>query len=125
MPIGAGQAKPYRFEILEGGGVEKTETAQAGVRTLSYTWTDEYRALPPNNTLLRALSDQTGGVFAPRAEDIFADHGDGGLAPQPLWQWFISVAVLSFLIDILVRRAPWSTGDRLFAFFARLRRNSQ
>ncbi len=123
MPIRAGRATPYRFEILEGGGVAKSEIAQAGVRTLSYTWTDEYRALPPNNALLRALSEQTGGVFAPKAADVFADHGDGGLAPQPLWHWFISAALLLFLIDILVRRAPWSTGDRLFAFFARLRQN--
>ena len=125
MPIGAGQAKPYRFELLEGGGVAKAEIAKAGVRTLSYTWTDEYRALPPNNTLLRALSVQTGGVFAPRAEDVFADRGDGGMAPRPLWHWFVSAALLLFLIDILVRRAPWSTGDRLFAFLARLRRRGR
>ena len=123
MPIGAGRAKPYRFEMLAGGGVTAADTAQAGVRTLSYTWTDEYRALPPNNTLLRALSVQTGGVFAPRAEDVFADHGDGGMAPRPLWHWFVAAALLLFLIDILVRRAPWSTGDRLFAFVARLRRS--
>jgi Ca-activated chloride channel family protein len=122
MPIGAGQAMPYRFEMLEGGGVEKTEIAQAGVRTLSYTWTDEYRALPPNNELLRALSEQTGGMFAPRAQDVFADYGDGGLAPQALWHWFVSAALLLFLVDILVRRAPWSIGDRMFTFFARLRR---
>jgi len=122
-PIGAGRAKPYRFELLEGGGVAKTEVAKTGVRTLSYTWTDEYRALPPNNTLLRALSVQTGGAFAPRAEDVFADHGDGGMAPRPLWHWFVSAALLLFLIDILVRRSPWLTGDRLFAFFARLRRS--
>ena len=125
FPIGVGQAKPYRFEILEGGGIAKAESAQAGVRTLSYTWTDEYRALPPNNALLRALSEKTGGMFAPKAEDIFADRGDGGLAPQPLWHWFVSAALLLFLIDILVRRAPWSTGDSLFALFARFRRTSR
>jgi Ca-activated chloride channel family protein len=105
-PMTTGSSEPYRFEALEGGGIAKRDLAQLGPRTLSYPWSDEYRVLPPNNALLRALSEQTGGMFAPKADDIFAWRGDGGLAPRPLWQWFAAAALVAFLLDILVRRAP-------------------
>ena len=106
MPIVAGSAKPYRFELLEGGGVTKTEAKQAGEQLLSYRWTDEYRVLPPNNALLREISHATGGVFAAKADDVFADYGDNELAPRTLWHWFVAAALLLFLIDILIRRSP-------------------
>lgn len=105
-PMSPGTSEPYRFEALEGGGVVKRDLAQLGTRTVSYPWSDEYRVLPPNNALLRALSEQTGGVFAPKADDIFAQGADGGVAPKPLWSWFAAAALLLFLLDILVRRAP-------------------
>ncbi len=104
--MAAGSGEPYRFEALEGGGVTKRDLAQLGTRTVSYPWSDEYRVLPPNNALLRSLSEATGGVFAPKAEEIFAQRGDGGLATRPLWPWFAAVALALFLLDILVRRAP-------------------
>ena len=104
--MAAGSGEPYRFEALEGGGVTKRDLAQLGTRTVSYPWSDEYRVLPPNNALLRSLSEETGGVFAPKAEEIFAQRGDGGLAARPLWPWFAAVALALFLLDILVRRAP-------------------
>ena len=104
--MAAGSGEPYRFEALEGGGLTKRDLAQLGTRTVSYPWSDEYRVLPPNNALLRSLSEATGGVFAPKAEEIFAPRGDGGLAARPLWPWFAAVALALFLLDILVRRAP-------------------
>jgi uncharacterized membrane protein len=96
----------YRFEVLEGGGIAARDLVQLGARSLSYPWSDEYRVLPPNNALLRALSEQTGGVFAPKADDIFAQGGDGVVTPKMLWPWFTAAALLFFLLDILVRRAP-------------------
>ncbi len=127
LPIVASDANAYRFGLLQGGGINAGEAAGAGERTLSYTWTDEYRALPPNNALLRELSERTGGVFAAKAQDIFANYDDSQLVARPLWHWFVAVALLLFLLDILLRRAPsvvtlprlkmWS------ALFKRLRRN--
>ena len=107
LPISAGAASPYRFALVEGGGIARADIAQAGEQLLSYTWTDEYRSLPPNNALLRELSESTGGVFAPKAQDVFADYGDSELVPQPLWHWFVAAALLLFLADILIRRSPW------------------
>jgi Mg-chelatase subunit ChlD len=106
VPMQSGRSEPYRFEAMEGGGLRQRDLAQIGARMLAYPWSDEYRVLPPNNALLRALSEQTGGVFAPKADEIFAQRGDGGIATRPLWQWFAAAALVLFLLDILVRRAP-------------------
>ena len=133
LPIAASDAKAYRFALLQGGGITAREATAAGERTLSYTWTDEYRPLPPNNALLRELSERTGGVFAAKAQDVFADYDDSQLVPRPLWYWFVAAALLLFLFDILIRRAPRvialprvkvvSVSRMLSALSERLRRN--
>jgi len=105
LPVTA-NAKGYRFELLEGGGITPPEAKAAGEQLLSYAWTDEYRMLPPNNGLLREISEQTGGAFAAKAQDIFADYDDAQLVPRSIWYWFVAAALLLFLADILVRRAP-------------------
>jgi Ca-activated chloride channel family protein len=107
LPVSAGSSAPYRFELLPGGGLSAAELAQAGARSLTYPWPDEYRMRPPDTRLLRALSERTGGTFEPKAAEIFADRGDGGLAPKPLWPWLATAALVLFLLDVLVRRAPW------------------
>ena len=105
LPIAA-NSRAYRFELLEGGGISKRDVSTAGEQILSYTWTDEYRLLPPNNRLLRDISASTGGMFAPEAKDIFADYDDAQLVPRSMWYWFVAAALLLFLVDILIRRAP-------------------
>jgi hypothetical protein len=105
LPIAA-SARAYRFELLAGGGISATEATAAGEQVVSYTWTDEYRLLPPNNRLLHEISDSTGGVFAARAKDVFADYDDTQLVARSIWYWFVAAALLLFLFDILVRRAP-------------------
>ncbi|UCH47042.1 MAG: VWA domain-containing protein [Betaproteobacteria bacterium] len=126
LPIAANDLKAYRFVLLQGGGITAREATAARERTLSYTWTDEYRPLPPNNALLRELSERTGGVFAARAEDVFADYDDSQLVPRPLWYWFVAAALLLFLLDILIRRAPrviTVPRVKMSALFGQLRRN--
>jgi Ca-activated chloride channel homolog len=105
-PVSAGGTAAYRFEVLDGGGIGPRDLAQLGTRSLSYAWSDEYRVLPPNNALLRSLSEQTGGVFAPPAEAIFAQRDDRLVAPVALWPWLAVCALVAFLLDILVRRLP-------------------
>jgi len=109
-----GHGAPYRFALLEGGGLAKAELAQTGTRSLTYPWPDEYRMLPPNTRLLQALSERTGGGFEPKGEEIFADRGDGGLVAKPLWPWLVSAALLLFLLDVLVRRVPWPLRPRAY-----------
>jgi uncharacterized membrane protein len=106
VAVDAGGSDPYRFEPVEGGGITRADLAQLGTRSVSYPWSDEFRGLPPDNALLRALSESTGGAFASKGEEMFAPRGDGGLITRALWPWFAAAALVLFLLDILVRRLP-------------------
>jgi uncharacterized membrane protein len=105
--IEAGYPQPYRFELEEGGGVTRRDVQSAGRRSLSYAWSDEFRALPRDTSTLRALSERTGGVFAPRAEDIFAADADAGVVARPLWPVLVAASLALFLVEIFWRRTPW------------------
>ena len=98
LPVIATDANAYHFALLQGGGINASEAAGAGERTLFYTWTDEYRPLPPNNAVLREISERTGGMFAAKAQDIFADYDDSQLVPRPLWYWFVAAALLLCIV---------------------------
>ena len=107
VPLAAAGNIPWRFELLPSPGLSAADIARNGNRRLYYSYPDEYRLLPANLPLLRTLSEQTGGVFAPRAEEIFTPRGDGGVTATPMWPYCAGAALLLFLLDILVRRAPW------------------
>lgn len=107
LSLDAGRVQPYRFELLEGGGLSRTDVRDIGERNLVYAWSDEYRSQPADTTALRALSDATGGAFAPRADDIFAVRGDGRWGWTPMWPGFVGVALVLFLADLFWRRSPW------------------
>ena len=106
-PLGASHSAPLRFELIPSPGLPAQELARAGTRSLFYFHSDEYRMLPPNIPLLKALSESTGGKLAPEPAEIFAPAGDGGTVALSLWQYFAAAALLLFLLDIAVRRAPW------------------
>ena len=107
VPLSGPQSAPWRFELLAGAGIAGAENARLGNRSLFYSYPDEYRLLPANLPLLRTLSEQTGGSFAPRAEEIFRPRGDNGAVTVPLWPYCGGAALLLFMLDILVRRAPF------------------
>jgi uncharacterized membrane protein len=92
--------EPYRFE-LSGNGIEDRS------RALFYRYGDEYRLYPPNNALLSEISEQTGGSFLPDVEEIFDDYGETASVPTALWPWLSALALIGFMLDIAVRRAPW------------------
>ncbi len=108
VPLGAARTAPYRFELVESPGLSKQAVARAGIRNVFYPYPDEYRVLPANLELLKVIGETTGGSFAPKTGDIFADLGDGGTVSKALWQYFALAALLLFLLDIVVRRAPYS-----------------
>jgi Mg-chelatase subunit ChlD len=112
VPLAATSVLPWRFDLLPGADLQAADVARAGNRRLFYAYSDEYRLLPPNLPLLRALSEQTGGALTPRVDEIFRPRGDGGIRTASLWPYFAAAALLFFLLDILVRRAPWSWGLR-------------
>jgi Ca-activated chloride channel homolog len=106
VSLHAAKAAPYGFELVETPGVSAQQLAKVGAVSLFYAHSDEYRVLPPNEALLKTLSERTGGKFMPKAEEIFANYGDGGSVSRALWQYCAAGALILFLLDILVRRAP-------------------
>jgi Ca-activated chloride channel homolog len=106
VPLRASKAAPYGFELVETPGITAQQLAKVGAVSLFYAHSDEYRVLPPNQALLKTLSEKTGGKFMPKAEEIFANDGDGGRVSKALWQYCAAGALILFLLDILARRAP-------------------
>lgn len=107
LPIATSTSAPFRFELMPGGGVTSQWAGAVGVRSLYYPYSDELRSLPPNVQLLRAIAEETGGKFAPADQEIFADYGESSLMEKPLWRWFALAALVFFLLDLTVRRAPF------------------
>ena len=104
IALQASTAGAYAFDLVNSPGLMPQALAQAGTRSLFYGYADEYRVLPANIDLLRALCERTGGKFAPSVEEIFARHGDAGLASKPVWRYFAVLGLALFLLDVLVRR---------------------
>jgi len=111
VALDAPSAAPYRFELLPGPGLSSLEIARIGARALYYPQSDEFVARPADVATLKALSERTGGKFAPKTDEIFARSSDGGMLATPLWPALAAAALLLFLLDIAVRRAPWSILD--------------
>ena len=99
-PIETSSDDPYLFR-LSGDGVENRSEA------IYYPYRDEYRLYPPNSELLSTISTLTGGLVLPDVEDIFDDYGESASVPTPLWPWLAGLALLGYLFDIAIRRAPW------------------
>ena len=107
LPVATSASAPFVFELVEGGGITREMVRRAGERRLYYPYPDEYRSHLPDMVLLRALAEETGGKLAPSITEIFAAQGDLGRTRQPLWPWLAAIALLFYLCDIAVRRAPW------------------
>ena len=112
LALDAPSALPYRFELLPGPGLPASLIRSIGTRTLFYPQTDEFLPRPADVALLKALSERTGGEFAPQVGEIFRRSTDGGTLATPLWPVFAGAALLLFLLEIGVRRLPWLILDR-------------
>jgi len=98
----AGRARTENETTLVDRGARRT-----GLRRLHYSYPDEYRGGPPDVELLRALAEATGGKLAPQTAQVFDPGNDRGRRQQPLWPLFAAAALVAYLLDIALRRAPW------------------
>ncbi len=88
-------------------GALHPESEEVGSRAVFYSFPDEYRFRPANTELLGSISERTGGQLDPEIEDIFAYHGGTATRPMPLWPILAGFALILYLLDIGIRRAPW------------------
>lgn len=105
-PLGAAGGNPWRFRLAEGNGVPATLVDRAGVQELHRRYPDELRQMPPDHALLKAIAEQTGGRYSPEPKDVFASLGDRVSQPRALWPLAAALALLLYLADLALRRAP-------------------
>jgi hypothetical protein len=106
VALGGAGPEPFGFELLSGGGIGSAAARQSGVRRLYFPFPDEYRSMAPATEVLRALAEQTGGKLAPKTDEIFAVGDDSGRSRRALWPALATAALVVYLLDIAVRRAP-------------------
>lgn len=107
VPLSISSESPWRFE-LSGDGIPEEALAKVGAtRAVFYPFPDEYRFYPPDHDRLEMIATQTGGTFRPEVEEIFADLGESASVPTELWPILAVLALLFYLLDIALRRAPW------------------
>ncbi|MEI7967862.1 MAG: VWA domain-containing protein [Betaproteobacteria bacterium] len=105
VPLQEGMAERARFDLT--GGVPQDLRDLTGTRELTRPYPDEFRSQVPDKAFLQALAEQTGGRYAPQPADVFASLGDEPSAVrQPLWPWFAAAALVLYLLDLFLRRAP-------------------
>lgn len=115
LPLHASSGAPYRFELLAGPGISSREAARLRPRTLYYPNVDEFRPRSPDIALLRALSERTGGTFAPAPGEIgriFSAASDGGASTTDLWPMLAAMALLMLLLEIAARRVSFPSRPR-------------
>jgi uncharacterized membrane protein len=105
--VGASQEGPYVFRWL---APEWQDDNSALAQGIFYPYPDEERFLPPDKDLLQKLSDLTGGKFDPEIADIYAPYEDRTIRPTALTPFLVGLALVLYIIDVAMRRAPWLWG---------------
>jgi uncharacterized membrane protein len=96
----------HRFRISDQDALPESQrhlTSQA----VYYPFPDEYQPHPSNRELLRNMSERSGGKFEPTIDEIFSDYGDRAIRPTALWPFLVVLALIIYLLDVSLRRAPW------------------
>lgn len=76
--------------------------AQYVSATIGYP--DELQLLPANVDLLRAVAEQTDGIFSPAPAQAFEPPRASAAAEHELWPWLVALAIALFMADVAVRR---------------------
>jgi len=64
----------------------------------------EYRLRPPDEAQLRAIAEATGGAWQPAADVVRRIADTRQVSRHALWPWLVLVGLLSWLLDVLLRR---------------------
>lgn len=107
VPVTVAGQRPYSFELVSGPGLPSSIARRAGTRALFYPYSDELRSRPPDLELLQSIAQYTGGKVGASVKEIFDPQDDRGVSRRPLWPWFAAAALLLYILDILMRRAPF------------------
>jgi hypothetical protein len=107
VPLSISASSPWRFELVAEGISAEALDRVGRTRTVFYPFPDEYRFYPPDVEKLEALSRDTGGKVSPSPEEIFEVGDERASVPTALAPYLLGLALVLYLADIAVRRAPW------------------
>ncbi len=112
----AGQRGLYRIV----SGTSELLLPEAGF----FQESDELRQREPNLALLEEISRVSGGSYAPTAELLLSSEGALVKERQPLWPWFLLLALALNFVELAIRRGSLaSAAAALRPLSARLLRN--
>ena len=95
----------YHLQMTLASG-ERTVAAQS--RGIMVGYPDELRLKPTNNDLLERVAVSTGGLFNPKAEELFAWQDDRtAWKAEALWPYLVTAAAFLFVLDVLLRRVDF------------------
>src|SRR5262249_47264773 len=81
--------------------------ADAGSALTRYVVPDpaaEYRLRPPDDAALKAIAESTGGAWQPTATVLQQVGSAHQVSRHALWPWLLLVALVSWFVDVLLRR---------------------
>ena len=73
-------------------------------RGLVVGYPDELRLMDPDEPLLRAIAESTGGLCNPQPAQVFAPTDRAAQQTIALWPWLTAAALVLFVFDVAVRR---------------------
>lgn len=88
------------FRITSGDGT----IYQAG-QTIPYS--KEYELHPPNEALLKQITERTEGAFIDEPAEAFREFTMKGAEKQSITTWLVLASLLLFFMDITIRRFGW------------------
>jgi uncharacterized membrane protein len=77
-------------------------------RGITVGYSDELRIRPTNKHLLRAVTDTSGGTYAPKPAGLLDLPHEPVTRPLPLWPYLATAALLLLLLDVALRRIDFS-----------------
>ncbi|MGE3275835.1 MAG: VWA domain-containing protein [Vicinamibacterales bacterium] len=101
LPLEAG--RDYLAHVVLGNGLPLAAGLPVDALLLD-PGADDLRLRPANVETLAEISRQTGGRFSPEPGAVGARDAAPVHAPSALWPWFVALAILLFLGDLLLRR---------------------
>jgi hypothetical protein len=64
----------------------------------------EYRFMPPDEDLLKAIATATGGIWKPAMSSLAAKPGERSTDRRPLWPPLVLAALAAWFVDLILRR---------------------
>jgi len=127
-----GSSRTYTLALTAPGLYEtRAQTDKSGIYNVAVTFENrqnkvtmtrgaavghspELARVRPDEALLKNLADATGGWKAEKPQDIFRGAPSARRIRRDLWPWFVTAAIVLFILDLLARRLNFGSSRKSF-----------